>query len=409
MNNKKNIGYRIYKFSFIIFTIFMLLITIKFSFAEEEYGEISIGERKDGDYATSITGRVSNNFIDNSQGFNVNLSNSVIYGVSFPIFNIQADGGLNDMVITLRNSTSISAINLTSNAYPHTIMNISEYNNFIFSTPYKPRVHEQIYIVFSIHGKPTTNNRGYSGYFDENVYNGGIRYYSVNTGAWIESPTVDLTMKILYYIESDEEEEKPYYYISIDNYTTIVNNESIYINYSYNGNFTYSEFYLNDNLEDNSSNTYYNFTGLINNTNYNISIYSYYNASIFNFTLFNITTLQHNWTIEIINQTQLEEIFDNIIYIRGELEMIWIIIFISVFLILAILFQKYELLFISGFGFFFLYFKIASDMITTDYQIFVSMFSLAMGIIFCIAGFILFIKNFVMPEKKQSKLKRIWN
>jgi len=92
------------------------------------------------------------------------------------------------------------------------------------------------------------------------------------------------------------EEEASLAFGVIQNFT---NNQSIFVNFTTIGNYTYTEWYLDGSLNANNSLKSRNFTGLSGSTLYNITIKIAWNVSIFNQTQLLITTsstCNEDWT-----------------------------------------------------------------------------------------------------------------
>ena len=79
-------------------------------------------------------------------------------------------------------------------------------------------------------------------------------------------------------------------WISHDVFTNYTGNQSVYISYTYDGTLTYTEWYKDAVLQDNNTNTDYNFTSLDAETSYTFSVKSCYNSTLCNTTNLIIVT-----------------------------------------------------------------------------------------------------------------------
>lgn len=109
-----------------------------------------------------------------------------------------------------------------------------------------------------------------------------------------------------------------------------------YVNFTTNGNYSYTEWYLNNTLVANNSLKYYNFT-VMNNTFYDVNISIFWNTTIFNTTYFNFTSNQTTQYVPVsyCNATKIDEIYTNSVNNKEELKMLFLVSLYAIFMFLG--------------------------------------------------------------------------
>lgn len=126
-------------------------------------------------------------------------------------------------------------------------------------------------------------------------------------------------------------------HIAFTDVTNITGSDSVYFNFTTNGNYSYTEWYQDNVLKANDSLKYHNFTGLNNVTYYLFNISIYWNNTLFNKTSYNISTLQSTQVNDFgsTNVTQLNDIHTKISYIYEVLQMLPLVLLYAIFMFMG--------------------------------------------------------------------------
>lgn len=219
-------------------------------------------------------------------------------------------------------TTSVILTTLTSNVwYNLTIANIS-------------RVSETYEVMFNY------TNWGIFNFKDS----GWIKYLSFYNKDSGTSGLFYLDNVTGYYFS--EEEIVYNYSINVSLDKNITTNDTIFLNWTTIGNYSYSELYRNHTLIYNGTDKNFTNINLLPNTTYFFNITVYWNVTLFNDTVFNITTLEN--TIETVSVTSNISVnlttIENLLKQNNEaVNMLWVIIFIGIFLLIGWLIRTYIL------------------------------------------------------------------
>lgn len=169
----------------------------------------------------------------------------------------------------------------------------------------------------------------YAGSFTQMA--GVFLYNGKNNGCYIDNIAI---------VNFEEEPSTPIVnndHIAFTDITNVTGSDSVYFNFTTNGNYSYTEWYQDNVLKANNSLKIHNFTGLSNVTYYLFNISIYWNSTLFNKTSFNISTLQSTQVNDFgsTNVTQLNDIHTKISYIYEVFNMLPLILLYGIFMFLG--------------------------------------------------------------------------